>query len=189
MKHSNLLILFIGLAIIFSGCSKDNSLTTDLDQSDQITNSMKADKISFTGTSIPDGFPVGGDTTYLPNGKVLIKGVTADWYDHSDSCGGMITGPSFWTVNSLTNPDGSAKMWGKAEITVDGEGCTGKWEISWHGYLTPYTDGSGIEIICDGNGKGKEGDVKGMVGKWTYTMNFVFSDPTTFFYASEGYIK
>ncbi len=188
MKRTNLMFLVIGLAIIFSGCSKDNSLAPELSQSDQET-FLKASKIPFTGTSMPAGLPIGGDTTFLPNGKTLITGVTVEWYDHSDSCAGMITGSSYWTANSLTDPDGSAKMWGKADIIVDGENCSGKWELSWHGYLTLYEDGSGLEIICDANGTGKEGDVKGMVGKWTYTMNYVFSDPTTFFYATDGYIK
>ena len=189
MKRSNLMFLVIGLAIIFSGCSKDNSLAPDLNHSDQEI-SLKASKIPFTGTSTPASLPIGGDTTLLPNGKTLIKGVTADWYDHSDSCAGMITGTSHWLINSLTEPDGSAKLWGKAEIIVDGENGIGKWELSWHGYLTPNDDGSGFEIICDANGQGKEGIVQGMVGKWTYTMNFDFSNPgTTFFYATEGYIK
>ena len=45
----------------------------------------------------------------------------------------------------------------------------------------------GVDITCDANGQGKEGVVKGMVGHWTYTMNWNFSDNTTFFYATKGY--
>jgi len=179
----------IGVTIMFSGCSKDNSITPDSIQNDQETTYLKAQKIPFSGTSSPAGVPVGGDTTFLPNGKVLIKGVTVDWYDYSDDCNGMITGISHWTINSLTNPDGTAKLWGKAEIDVDGVSGIGLWKLTYHGYLTPKPDGSGILIIVDANGQGKEGVVKGMTGKWAYTLNFVFADPTTFFYASEGYIK
>ena len=189
MKRSNLMFLVIGVAIIFSGCSKDNSIAPDSIQSDQETSLLKAQKIPFIGISTLVGPTVGGDTTFLPNGKVLIKGITVDWYDSSDDCDGMITGVSHWTMNSLTEPNGNAKIWGKAQIDVDGISGTGLWQLSWHGSLTLNPDGSGLVITCDANGQGKEGVVKGMTGKWTYTMNFNFMDPTTFFYATEGYIK
>ena len=97
-----------------------------------------------------------------------------------------VSGRSIWYINSITYPDGSVKFWGKADIFV-GEDCAvpdgndGKWRLSWHGYLNPLT---GI-IEVDANGVGKEGTVKGMTGKWTYTMNFAVG----FFYATEGYIK
>ena len=163
-----------------------------LNQNDQETSLLKKGKIEFNGRSDFIKPIYGGDTTFLPNGKMLIKGVIAEWYDIAFyEADGLpcweVTGTTIWYINSLTEVDGSAKIWGKAELFVEGD--RGKWDLSWHGYLTPYEDGSGLEIVADANGTGKEGEVKGMVGKWTYTMNFTFTDPATFFYATEGYIK
>jgi len=74
----------------------------------------------------------------------------------------------------------TAKIWGKAELTVDDD--LGKWEISWHGWQTPTP--SGFEIVCDAVGTGKKGKVKGLVAKWTYKMDTA----SGFFYSTEGYI-
>jgi hypothetical protein len=42
MKRSNLVFLIIGVTIIFFGCSKDDFLAPELDQSDQVTASLKS---------------------------------------------------------------------------------------------------------------------------------------------------
>ena len=188
MKRSKLMFLVIGIAIIFSGCSKDNSLAPDLSQSDQETNLLKAEKIPFTGESnfFAPGEP--GTTTVLPNGNILIKGQTVIWYDTATDL--RVAGLSNWTANWLITGENTAKLWGDCEILVgthpdDPPGIepTGIWKLSWHGYQTP-TPG-GFIIVAEANGTGKEGIVKGMVGKWTYTMNI----EEGFFYATEGYIK
>ena len=45
-------------------------------------------------------------------------------------------------------------------------------------------------IVCEAVGTGKEGEVKGMVAKWTYTMDLDFSNFFgTFFYAIDGVLK
>ncbi len=67
------------------------------------------------------------------------------------------------------------------EDCFDPIGYDGKWRLSFHGNLDPNT----FIIDVDANGVGKEGIVKGMTGKWTYTINFA----NGFFYTSEGYIK
>ena len=187
MKRLNLMFLIIGLAIIFSGCSKDDSLAP-LDQSDQETNLKKANvKTPFTGTSSPDftppEAPYAGIITVLPNGKTKVKGETAWWYDYSED-DWRITGGSKWYINRLIGEDGIQKVWGKTEIFVDGN--RGKWEISWHGYLYPTL--VGLSGYVDAVGSGKEGEVKGLVAKWTYSINFDASDMTTLYYATEGYI-
>ena len=41
-----------------------------------------------------------------------------------------------------------------------------------------------VSLPVDATGIGKEGAVKGMVAKWTYTFNF-----GGFFYETEGYIQ
>jgi len=46
MKHSNLVFLAIGVAIIFFGCSKDDFLAPESDQRDQVTASLKSAKPS-----------------------------------------------------------------------------------------------------------------------------------------------
>lgn len=48
----------------------------------------------------------------------------------------MVTGQSIWYANWLMEEEpNTAKIWGKAELTVDND--LGKWEISWHGWQTP----------------------------------------------------
>ena len=193
MRRLNLMILIVGVAILFFGCSKTNSLAPDNSQSDQETSFLKKAKIAFTGTSIliAPGDP--GTTTVLPNGNIMIKGQTAVWYDsayyeNNDLCW-EVTGITNWTVNWLITGENTAKLWGKCEILVGTHpdhpdwAPIGKWELSWHGWQTPTPEG--FKIVCDANGTGKEGDVKGMVGKWIFTMD----SEVGFFYSTEGYIK
>ena len=185
------MILVLGLAIIFFGCTKDDPVTPDLSQSDQETTSLKAEKIPFYGTC---NFAAPGDpgtTKVLPNGNILIKGQTAVWYDSAfyegtNLLGWEVTGISNWTINWLITGENTAKVRGKCEILVGTHPDhpeweqTGLWKISWHGWQTPTPEG--FILVCDAVGQGKEGDVKGMVAKWTYTM-----DPSAgFFYATDG---
>lgn len=80
-------------------------------------------------------------------------------------------------MNWLIEEDGiTAKVWGKAEIFLDDD--RGKWEMSWKGYLNENG------LIAEAIGIGMEGEVKGLVGKWTYIMDFEL-----FVYNFEGYYK
>jgi hypothetical protein len=176
MKRSNLMLLVIGIAIIFSGCSKDNSLAPDLSQSDQETNLLKAEKIPYTGISEPvvGGFFDPGKWTYLPNGNVKIQGLIAEWYDTADTP--LLTGISMWYENVVYNPyDPGVKFWGSVELAV--EGGEGVWQGHWHGTGTlsgdmPY-DFFGsplvgeIELVLTGHG----GDIQGMVAKSTWNID------------------
>ena len=182
MKCSHLMFIVIGVAILFTGCSKEESIAP---VSDQETSYLKAQRIPFTGESNSTGVILDpGTTTVLPNGNTKMLGQAAVWCESADV--DLVAGRSIWYVNSITYPDGSAKFWGKADIFV-GEDCfdpmgyDGKWRLTFQGNLDPNT---GV-IDVDANGVGKEGVVKGMIGKWTYTMNFA----NGFFYTSEGYIK
>ncbi|NOX84867.1 MAG: hypothetical protein GXO86_02705 [Chlorobi bacterium] len=185
MKHSKLIVVIFALTIIFFGCSKDN---TQLAEPEQVPGMVDSTQTNFTGRSdfVVHIYP--GDTTFLRDGVILVKGSKSEWYEDALSCW-EITGRSFWTVNQLIYPDGNAKLWGKAEILVDCDKGQGKWELSWNGILTPTKYPDGIKIVAFAHGFGKEGIVKGKVGKWTYTMKFDHNDPTTFFYTSEGYFK
>ena len=170
MKRSNLMFLILGLSIIFFGCSKDDFMAPDIDQNDQgevSLKSLKNEKTPFSGTCVIVNLGDPGTTTVLPNGKTLIKGQTAEWYDEADDA--RVTGQTFWYINWLMEEEpNTAKLWGKSELFVKNGG--GKWEISWHGYQTPTPDG--FIIVCDAVGTGKEGEVKGLVAKWTYIMDF-----------------
>ena len=104
----------------------------------------------------------------------------------------MVTGQSIWYANWLMEEEpNTAKIWGKAEIIVEGGG--GRWELSWYGWRTPTGEAPFIEwvspfkLVVDAVGTGKEGAVKGLVAKWTYTMDFD-GDFSSLFYNSEGYI-
>jgi hypothetical protein len=85
----------------------------------------------------------------------------------------------------LIEPDGiTAKIWGKAEITAD-DGL-GKWTLWWNGTITPAPPLVFI-IKVHAVGHGTEGAVKGLVAKWTYTLNFD-GDMNSFYYMGDGAI-
>ena len=176
MKRFIIVSFVIGLTISYLNCSGDNSKTTDCKQ-------------LFTGTSIYKSNINPGVVTLLDDGRTLITGQKAEWYDSTDV--GLVTGKSIWTVNLLKEPDGNAQLWGPAEILVD-EG-RGKWELKWIAKIIPSDTSAFIEmqspfkVECDAVGKGVEGEVMGMEAKWTYTMDFD-GNPSTFLYKSEGYI-
>jgi len=172
MKRLNLMILIIGVAIIFFGCSKNNSLAPDLNQSDELTSSLKAKKVHtfFTGETTPIIPPPSGGN---------------DWSDVADDS--RVTGVGTWVTEGGPTADG--KLWGTTELTVD-DG-SGKWEMKWYGTQTLTIDG--FNIVAYAVGVGTEGNVKGMFGEWTYTMNYTGGFPVnpfheSFFYVTEGYI-
>ena len=163
------MILIIGVAIIFFGCSKNNSMAPDLSQSDELTNSFKAHEITdFTGTSNPI-FPYPN-----PAGNY--------WTDVASEP--MVSGVTLWDQDG-DEFRGTAELFVGA-VEIGGE-YDGKWEMKWWGTVT------GNIIVAYAVGIGTEGDVKGMFAEWTYTMNYTGGDPfnpfhESFFYATEGYI-
>jgi len=182
MKRSNLMFLILGFSIIFFGCSKDDFMAPDIDQSDQGTIYLKAAKVStFTGVCTPVD----------PDNGV--------WYDLADDW--RVTGTSQWKFES---DPGATEVFGTAVLFVDigkpngvppgkPDGVfRGKWEIAWDGIITPILEDDvqiGINIVCDAYGTGTKGAVKGLVAEWTYTMNYLFADPNTFCYETEGFIE
>ena len=190
MRRSNLMFLVIGAAIIFSGCSKDDALAPGLDQSDQVTSSLKLAStpfVEFSGESTPVDVPDPGTATVQPNGKTKIRGMVTEWRDVADPDDENVTGQSLWYQNWNIEADGSsAEVWGKADLNLD---IGGTWEVSWHGTITAnegYTvnDVGHIKALAYAVGTGKTGDVKGMVAHWTYTMD---SEAHGFIWAFTGY--
>jgi hypothetical protein len=55
--------------------------------------------------------------------------------------------------------------------------------MSWHGRITPD-----FVILDYVYGTGKEGSVKGLVGRWTYHSVPDSDEPTGFYYEFDGYI-
>ncbi len=192
MKRLITLFLVAAVTMFFYSCSENNSTAPELSQSDQVTSTLAKVKTAFTGTCIPILLGDPGTKTVLPNGKTLVKGETAEWYDEADDW--RVTGKTFWFINSLIEADGlNTKLWGKANIIVVGENPgddpRGTWNLSWHGYLTPkgdppYDKYSHFTIVVDAVGQGKEGEVKGLVAKWTYK----FDSEVGYFYVTEGFI-
>ena len=172
MKRLILMFLFFGVIIIFSGCKKDECEIPEYKVPE------------FTGTCIMVAPGEEGTTTELPDGRILIEGQTAEWYDEATDW--RVTGKTFWVVNWLKEVEANtAQVWGTTEIFVDGD--RGKWDMSWTGWQTPSD--IGFLVVCEGVGIGIEGEVLGLVATWTYTMNFDFNNPeTSFFYATEGII-
>lgn len=179
MKKSMFFILMVGVAIVFWGCSENNSTAPELSQSDQVATTLTKVKTAFTGASYFTTSLDAGTAKPLPNGKVLVQGVVREWYDNATDP--RVAGQTIWYINAKINTDGSREMWGKGELNVDDNG--GKWEMSWKG--TMDIDGNIVDYVT---GTGKEGDVKGMVGKWIYTSVKDITQPPGFYYYVEGYI-
>lgn len=180
-------------ALIFFGCDKMDPLTESGNDFD--TASLKGAKveIEFTGTCSPTATPPGPPTDavvkVLPNGKIKSTDESAWWYDKATTP--LLTGYTKWMINRIIDVDGVQKIWGKTDIDLDDD--LGKWILSWHGYLYPTLDKDGNDIglhgYCEGVAVGKEGDVEGMTAKMLYTLDFLYADPSTLFYATEGVIN
>lgn len=172
MKRLNLIFLIIGVAIIFSGCSKEDFLAPDLSQIDQETTTLKATKVKRTFEGV----------------CTFIAPVPNTWYDATDDW--RVTGTTIWV-----QPDPGV-FGGTAELFVDAKNPhdenRGKWEMVWNGEITFSAEG--VLLVAYVTGIGVEGKVKGMEANWTYTMDYVgtdFPNPEnpTFFYAIEGNIE
>lgn len=185
MKRSNFIFLVLGLGIIFFGCSKDDFLPPELDQNDQAEVALKAAKVKteFMGVSSPDpGGQMDMTAKPLPNGKLKAQFYTV-WHDDPlNPEHWMVKGQTTWEVKQIieAGDDLNFKYWGKCELLLDDN--KGVWELSWHGYW--ITSEAGPQLIAYAVGQGKSGEVKGMVGKWTYTFNFIEG-----VYDFEGYYK
>jgi hypothetical protein len=185
MKHLFILMLILGAVMVFFSCQQDSALPTELNQNDPGISALEKPEepfgshgTAFTGicTKItdPDFEELPGVMKELPNGKTLLKARTAVWHDATTDA--RTTGNTYWYINQKIEEDGMFKYGGKATLIVDNGG--GRWEMSWHGYLNE--DG----MIGNAVGQGKEGAVKGMVAKWSYTFDFV-----NFKYDIVGYIE
>jgi len=197
MKRLSLL-LFLGAIIIISGCSKDDSI--DQDQTNLQDPTLKAEKIYFDGLCLPTLEPiVCGESHELPNGMVKVTGFQSVWQDVTGD--ELTTGYTYWDEDMLFSKDRkSAKVWGKAILVLDDE--RGEWHFSMQGswvikegsddLLAPICDlppppaplpSSIITGVC--KAVGKSGEVKGMVGEWTYVMD----TDAGFFYVITGWYR
>lgn len=189
MKRSSLMLLLFGVAIIFFGCEKMDPLVPD-SNTDQEISSLKSAKVktTFTGRSdyVADINPP--TITVQPNSKYKTKwkDVIGEWVDVADDA--RVTGKTLWYANYYWEDEAftsNAKVWGKAELFVGvlepGDEPLGKWEITWHGYITD----NGLKASVDAVGTGTEGNVKGLVAHWKYTMDIL---GVGFFYQTEGTI-
>jgi len=179
MKRTNLLFLVLTIIFVSFGCKNEEGTTPQ--------------KTEFTGTCTMVKEISPGKVDVLESGKILVTGTSDEWYDSTSIA--QVTGQSFWYSNRIMEADfSSADSWGTAVINVgvkkEGDPVLGKWELIWKATLTggvfdPET-GTFSEGIIKGEacGTGVSGNVEGMVGHWTYTMDLSKGD----IYYSEGYI-
>ena len=198
MKKLKLILLFLGAIAIISSCSKDESL--DQDQSDPISTTTKAHKVYFEGMCLPTPNPVEcGQSHELPNGMIKVTGFQSIWQDVTNDL--LTSGHTYWDEDMIFSKDKkSAKVWGKAILVLDDN--RGEWHFSMQGtwtikegsedLLAPICDlpppptplpCSIIYAVC--KGVGKSGEVKGMVGEWTYIMD----TEAGFYYTISGWYK
>ena len=198
MKRSIFMFLVIGATMIFFCCSENNSTAPELSQGDQVTTTLAKTKTPFTdGTAdIVKPYLNWGVKKVLPNGIELVKGIKVR-YDMEVKSESYLTGALMWDVNKKKINKKTTKLWGKIELFVgvkkgdDGyEKANGKWEITFHGWRHIF------DVVLEAVGVGKEGSVKGMVGKWTFYMHsnpFIITDPpypySKEFHLIEGYIS
>jgi hypothetical protein len=178
MKRLHLVFLIIGASFIFFSCSKDNaSLAPDINQSDELTTSLKGKKVHthFDGECTPLFHPDWPE----PN----------TWYDDTDDA--RVTGVTVWEsdppqpIDEITlELTGSAELFVGAETV--GDDYDGKWEMTWHG--TQTLTGSGFRIVAHAVGTGTDGNVLGLTCKWKYTMDYVGGFPLNPIHPSFKYV-
>jgi len=185
MKQFIVMLLAIGAIMFLYSCQQDSALPTAASQNDRdlspllkVEEPFGSNGTEFKGictkTTDPDFEELDGISKELPNGKTLVMGRTTVWHDATDDP--RVTGNTYWYIDQKFEEDGTFKYKGKADLVVDNDG--GRWQMSWHGYLN--ADG----LIAEAVGQGKEGAVKGLVAKWTYTFDF-----SNFRYDIVGYIN
>ena len=182
MKRLNLLFFVLIMIFVSFGCEKE-----------ECTECTTSQKTEFTGKCTPVKEISPGTVEVLPSGKILVTGTSDEWYDSASIA--LVSGQSFWYGNRIMEADlSSAEFWGTAVINVgvknEGDPVLGKWELIWEVTLTggvfdPETGAFSEGIIKgDASGTGVSGNVEGMLGHWTYTMDLSKGD----IYYSEGYI-
>ena len=152
MRRSNLMFLLIGIAIIFGGCEKMDSLEPNAGI-DQESSLLKAAKVhtKFTGLCTP----------------ITLSPVNT-WYDESDDW--RVTGTTIWITESVIQCDETTfKLRGTAELTLDDDG--GKWAMTWHGTQTLTSPEGNFTIVAHAVGTGIEGEVEGLTARWKYTLD------------------
>jgi len=182
MKHSSIFLLIIFTMLFFS-CQGEYLVEPEASPDVQSSASLERAsgplakfKTKFTGTCNFVAPIDPGTTTTLPNGKTLIEGFRAEWYDEASDP--RVTGKTFWDANQLLDESGNGKYWGTTELIVDNDG--GKWKMEWGGSLT----NGGTVGIAKVLGTGIEGDVKGLTARWIYKIDVSIG----FFYKTEGFI-
>ena len=181
MKNLIFIFLFLGIAMLYSGCSENNPNAPAISQGDQVTTSL-AKVTGFTTTSTLVT-PIEAPTiTPLPGGRTLAEGNKTQWRDEASDP--RITGDAFWTTNSEVNKYGRGITWGTCELFVDNDG--GKWEITWNGIVEGSPANGNLYIKGVAKGVGVEGDVEGLTAKWFYTLD---QANVGFYYKSEGFIQ
>jgi hypothetical protein len=180
MNKLTLVLLTFCAFLICWGCQEANVLAPATDQNVPPTAFLSKNvKTTFTGISRFSSGPEPGVIKLLPNGKILVKGKVNEWYDTASDP--RVAGKTIWYINAKIERDGSRNVWGRGELIVENGG--GLWEMSWHGRIS-----SDFVILDYVYGTGKEGSVKGLVGRWVYNSIPDSNEPTGFYYQFEGYI-
>jgi hypothetical protein len=159
MKRLILVFLFVGIAVVYFGCSENNPSAPELNQNAQVTAPLEKVHTYFSGTSTNIGLLDPGKTNTLPNGRVQIRGLVVQTDDiMSDS---RVTGIVTWVVNLNIYQGGNDWRWGSGELVIPD---VGRWDMTYKGWLTP---GEGITYEVDGYGKG---ELRGLKAHWTYKL-------------------
>lgn len=159
--------LVVGLALFAAVSCEQQPAAPESSQDHQISAAFAHQGTPFTGTAtqLCPPAPELGTEKVLPTGQKLQQG----WHTFYDfvASDARVTGTGEWWTNKKIEADNSAtKIWGKIELVV--EGGAGVWDLSFHGYRIgrPPTG----RIVLEAVGQGREGIVKGLVGKWTMEM-------------------
>ena len=159
MKRLILVFLFVGIAVIYFGCSENNPSAPELNQSDQVTASLeKKVHTYFSGTSTNIGTLDPGKTITLPNGCVMTRGLVVQTEDILTDP--RVTGDVTWVVNRNVY-EGNIELWGSGELKIPN---VGRWDMTYKGW---WPSGGVLRYEVDGHGRG---ELKGLKAHWTYVL-------------------
>jgi hypothetical protein len=165
MKHRIKFILVLGTIIVFFYCCKDDPVSSEPIQTDQVT--------MFSGAEEYIAMHNPGIWTPQPSGLSLAEGGVYEYRDEATDP--RVTGKVMFYVNGLFDSTFSGTFSGTGELITDNGGS---WDMKIVGERIA-AEGSFAEAI--GHGKG---ELEGLIAYWSYERfepekdNFIF----------EGYI-
>lgn len=161
------MLVAIAMAVIFAGCEKEEIVPLDVEQDALAKSASKSADVkrTFEGICSP------------------VNPAEFIWHDAMDDW--RVSGTTVWSYSDETHSGGTTILYVDAKNPHDEN--RGIWEMVWE--FEEFTESDeGIYAVGKATGLGVAGKVKGMKANWTYTLDWEYAKPETFFYAVSGNI-